>query len=418
MRSSLLPLLLVALAALVAAWSKEDHEIFRLHDEVTAHEGANTTFYSFIGVSPSATQDELNKAYRKKSRSLHPDKAVRSWEAEYALKHKKSQKGTKPGVKVSKGPSKKELEKYRVEASERFARLGLVAGVLRGPGRDRYDHFLRNGFPTWRGTGYYYARFRPGLGSVLFGLFIVGGGFAHYGAMLLSWKQHREFVERYVRHARRTAWGDETGIQGLDNIGETVAAPPPAQPQQSEEADGMQLLNRRQKRQQEKEDKKASKKPGGKKSGNGSSTPRGSGVSTPVSAPVDATLTSGPVGAKKRVRAENGKTLVVDSVGNVYLEETTEDGQTHEYLLDPEEIPRPSIYDTLVFQAPKWAWRKSVGKFFTSSDAEPDSPVDEPTVLTPTTSEDEAVEKLKGAMAANPNSEARKRNVKNRAHRK
>ena len=28
----------------------------------------------------------------------------------------------------------------------------------------RYDFFYKNGLPKWRGTGYYYSRFRPGLG--------------------------------------------------------------------------------------------------------------------------------------------------------------------------------------------------------------------------------------------------------------
>lgn len=27
-----------------------------------------------------------------------------------------------------------------------------------------YDFFYKNGVPRWRGTGYYYSRFRPGLG--------------------------------------------------------------------------------------------------------------------------------------------------------------------------------------------------------------------------------------------------------------
>ena len=56
-----------------------------------------------------------------------------------------------------------------------------------------------------------------------------------------------------------------------------------------------------------------------------------------VSTPIEAELTSGPVGAKKRTVAENGKILIVDSVGNVYLEEQTEEGQTHEFLLDVSE---------------------------------------------------------------------------------
>lgn len=69
---------------------------------------------------------------------------------------------------------------------ERFARLGVVASILRSEeGRERsvsrevtweyyfgltcslecrYDFFYKNGVPRWRGTGYYYSRFRPGLG--------------------------------------------------------------------------------------------------------------------------------------------------------------------------------------------------------------------------------------------------------------
>ena len=29
---------------------------------------------------------------------------------------------------------------------------------------NRYDFFYKNGVPKWRGTGYYYSRFRPGIG--------------------------------------------------------------------------------------------------------------------------------------------------------------------------------------------------------------------------------------------------------------
>jgi hypothetical protein len=31
----------------------------------------------------------------------------------------------------------------------------------------RYDFFYKNGVPKWRGTDYYYSRFRPGLGVSL-----------------------------------------------------------------------------------------------------------------------------------------------------------------------------------------------------------------------------------------------------------
>ena len=86
--------------------------------------------------------------------------------------------------------------------------------------------------------------------------------------------------------------------------------------------------NRKQKRAMEKEKKK-----GPSKSTNNSrlaDKAKNEGVSTPV----EAELTSGPVGAKKRTVAENGKILIVDSVGNVYLEDETEEGDRHEFLLD------------------------------------------------------------------------------------
>jgi len=116
------------------------------------------------------------------------------------------------------------------KATERYQRLTVVANILKGKGRARYDHFLNNGFRVWRGTGYYYSRFRPGLGTVLLGLFLAGGGAAYYGALLLSWKRQREFMDRYIRHARRAAWGDETGIKcipGLDGLPATL--PPPVE---------------------------------------------------------------------------------------------------------------------------------------------------------------------------------------------
>ena len=232
------------------------------------------------------------------------------------------------------------------KATERYQRLTVVANILKGEGRARYDHFLNNGFPTWRGTGYYYTRFRPGLGTVLLGLFLAGGGGAHYGALLLSWKRQREFVDRYIRHARRAAWGDETGIKGIPGLDGTVAAAPPP----AEEPDlGTLQMNRRQKRQMEKEQKREKQGKTVKSGG------RASGTQTP-------TGTAGPTGERKRVQAENGKVLVVDSTGNVYLEQQDEDGVTQEFLLDMDEIPRPTIRDTALYRFPAWIYRTAVNR--------------------------------------------------------
>ena len=173
----------------------------------------------------------------------------------------------------------------------------------------------------------------------------------HYGAMYLSWKRQREFVERYIRHARRTAWGDDSGIRGIPGIDGAMtgtSAAPPASGFAQE--NGQAVLNRRQKRMQEKEAKKE------KKSGRGN---KGSGISTPQESEPE---TLGPQGSKKKVQAENGKMLIVDSIGNVFLEEENEEGETGEYLLDPNEIPKPTYRDTIVFRLPVWAFRTVKGR--------------------------------------------------------
>lgn len=322
-----------------------DHEIFRLRDEVELAEGPGTTFYDFLGLTPSASYDEIVKAQRKKSKTLHPDKVKQSFIAQRSAQKPKKKPGAKPGVHVSKGPSQREIQATVKKATQRYQRLTVVANILKGEARDRYDHFLKSGFPAWRGTGYYYSRFRPGLGTVLVGLFLVLGGGAHYGVLVLSWNQRREFVTRYIRQARRAAWGDETGIKGISGLDGSTASvlAPVGEP----DAGGMQM-NRKQKRQMEKEDRK------GKKAGKGAGRPPG--THTPDSNP------AAPAGEKKRITAENGKTLVVDSIGNVFLEED-EDGVVQEFLLDPDEEPRPTLKDTALCRLPVCLYKKALSPF-------------------------------------------------------
>ena len=281
-----------------------DQEIFRLRDEVELYEGVGVTFYEFLGIKPSANQDDIAKAFKKKSRTLHPDKVKQKLVADKST--------DKNGVKVKKTPSKAEIRAAQKEASDRFARLGVIKDILKGSGRARYDHFLSNGFPKWRSTGYYYARYRPGLGSVLLGLFIFVGGGGHWLALYMSWKRQQEFVGRYIKFARHAAWGDTLNIPGLDNVSTPNAT--------GDETDPMaQQMNRRQRRMQEKDTKKDKAEKKLKKAS------KASPAATP---PV------GSTGARKRVVAENGKVLVVDSVGNVFLEQIDEDGQSQEFLLD------------------------------------------------------------------------------------
>jgi hypothetical protein len=223
----------------------------------------------------------------------------------------------------------------------------VVAEILKGSGRERYDYFLKHGFPRWRGTGYYYSRFRPGLGSVLVGLFIAVGGGAHYAALVLSWRRQVEFVERYIRHARRAAWGDELGIKGiggLENFGAGSGSAAGTGADAGEDAPV--VMNRRQKRMMDKENKKEKK----------------SKVRRDEDSPGPAAGTVSPAGDRKRVVAENGKVLIVDATGNVFLEEENEDGVTEEYLLDTSEIQRPTIRDTMVFRVPAWMFRQTIGR--------------------------------------------------------
>ncbi|KAF3901452.1 hypothetical protein ABW21_db0205304 [Orbilia brochopaga] len=318
-------LLLLPAAALVAAWSKEDHEIFRLKDEVEATEG-KINFYDFLNApSVYATQDELNKAYRKTSRQIHPDKFV----SPARLK--------KAGATPTFYPPKSTyIPQTRQAADERFARLGLVANILRGPERERYDHFLRNGFPRWRGTGYYYSRFRPGLVSVLLGLWVVLAGGGHYLVMRVNTTQQRRFMEGYIADARTAAWGNNHGLANLnlDTVGDASGSsrggtPPPA-------VQG----NRKQRR--------AAKAAGS----------NNSGTNTPPA------VSDKPQHiAKRKVTSENGKVFMVTALGDVSLVEEDEDGVMREYLLDLDEIPTAQWRNTAMVRAPMSVYQFVKDKF-------------------------------------------------------
>lgn len=341
-----LPLLLLSVVCLLLTLMSADREIFRVRDELATALGPEITFYDFVGVPPSASLDDINKAYRKKTRQLHPDKVKQQLAADRAKAAKKAgsgdkDKNKKPGVNVSKGPTAAEVRAAVKRASDMQARLSIVTNVLRGPERDRYDHFLANGFPTWKGTEYYYNRYRPGFGTVLFGLFVFVGGGAHYIALYMSWKRQREFVERYIKYARHAAWGNSIG--GVDLGGDIGADPslggagavlPPVDTAAADDEPQQNMaMNRKQRRMQERDAKRDAAREsttGRRAARRGLSTnASNSGTATPTAQPP-----AGPTGAKKRVVAENGKILVVDSLGDVYLEQIDEEGKVEELLLD------------------------------------------------------------------------------------
>ncbi|EIW61980.1 DnaJ-domain-containing protein [Trametes versicolor FP-101664 SS1] len=175
---------LAVLVTAVVAWTKEDHEIFDLVSAIESTEGKGTTFYSWLNIPPTATTNEVSKAYRKKSLQLHPDK--------------------NKGVK---------------NAHERFARLGVVAAILRNAEkRERYDFFYKNGVPKWRGTGYYYSRFRPGIGTVLSFLVILTSGL-QYLVQKMNYNRDVKRVQQIMDQARAVAWGTKgTPIEGQRKV--------------------------------------------------------------------------------------------------------------------------------------------------------------------------------------------------------
>ncbi|KJZ76720.1 hypothetical protein HIM_04056 [Hirsutella minnesotensis 3608] len=347
-------------------------EIFRIRDEISAHEpDPSATFYDILGITTSASQEDINRAYRKKSRSLHPDKVKQQLRLDRAKA---------AGGKAVKQPTASEVKAAIKAASERQARLSLIANILRGPSRERYDHFLNHGFPLWKGTDYYYTRYRPGLGTVVFGLFVIGGGAIHYLILYMSWKRQKEFVERYVKFARDTAWGDNLGIPGIETPPATAAAS--ANP--SDDEGPPMPMNRRQRRMQEKESKK--------EEGGGRSKKKTRKL---LAASREASSAPTPAGVRKRVVAENGKILVVDSQGDVFLEEEDEDGIIQEYLLDPNELHQPTFKDTAVVRVPAWFYNKSIGRFASKSatvDSDDAADADDSDAPQPTPSTDSAGE--------------------------
>jgi len=182
---------LALLVTVASAWEKEDHEIFDLVSELQVSEGKGTTFYSFIGVPSTATLAQINKAYRKKSMELHPDK----------------------------NPEVKGIQ-------ERFARLGLIATMLRTTeGRERYDHFYKNGVPRWRGTGYYYSRWRPGMIEV--SIFLISfTSLLQYIVQHMTYKMDIQRIEKIVSEAKAAAWGPKMiPVQGSRKLKMTLANP-------------------------------------------------------------------------------------------------------------------------------------------------------------------------------------------------
>lgn len=171
-------------------WSASDYEIFKLNDKVKEDLGKDTTFYSWLNLpkGPKSSYEEINQAYRKLSKRIHPDRFA--------------------------GKSKK----LRKQAEEKFQRFSLVGNILRDRAlKKRYDYFLDKGFPKWKGTGYYYSKFRPGV-ALTIGLLFVIAGVLQFVALKINRKQDYKRVKGLREEIKRQAWGGSTipPTDGLD----------------------------------------------------------------------------------------------------------------------------------------------------------------------------------------------------------
>ncbi|CAB86346.1 DNAJ domain-containing protein Erj5 [Schizosaccharomyces pombe] len=157
--------ILLLLFGVCLAWTSSDLEIFRVVDSLKSILKNKATFYELLEVPTKASIKEINRAYRKKSILYHPDK----------------------------NPKSKEL----------YTLLGLIVNILRNTEtRKRYDYFLKNGFPRWKGTGYLYSRYRPGLGAVLVLLFLLIS-IAHFVMLVISSKRQKKIMQDHIDIARQ-----------------------------------------------------------------------------------------------------------------------------------------------------------------------------------------------------------------------
>ena len=189
-----------------------------------------------------------------------------------------------------------------------------MAKILRGPLRERYDHFLKNGFPERRGSGYFYTRVRPGMGTVFFGLFLLSG-VAHYIILVVNTRKQKEFMANIIKETRQAAFGP-SGVSGLAAaLGESSG-------------DDATVA------------KKLAKKDKKKRTG-------------------ETDVDNTPV----RRKVSNGlKSFIVEGNGDVFLIDETEDGPV-ELLLDVNDIEPAKWGNTILAKWPRGIWNLTIGRF-------------------------------------------------------
>lgn len=91
---------------------------------------------------------------------------------------------------------------------------------------------IRNGFPRWRGTGYFYARYRPGLGFVLLFLTLMTSAI-QLVILNLNYRRDSKRLNMLIANAKLLAWGPrfrsiEAGlaIDGTDEHNKNIIVAP------------------------------------------------------------------------------------------------------------------------------------------------------------------------------------------------
>ncbi|GMS88995.1 hypothetical protein PENTCL1PPCAC_11170, partial [Pristionchus entomophagus] len=150
-------MLLLSIIQGCVAWDQQELGMYDLIEEV------NQNFYELFGIEPTATTQEVKKAYRKMSLEWHPDRNSAD------------------------------------NAAEKFRQVVGVYEVLKDASmREKYDSVLENGMPDWRSGIYYYRRYRKMGGAEASLLLFIALSGGHY---LMLWGSF--FEKRLVENQRR-----------------------------------------------------------------------------------------------------------------------------------------------------------------------------------------------------------------------
>lgn len=154
----------IFISAVIGAFSNVDLEIFELQHKLNAVSDSDVDFYSFIKVEngPRASFDEINRAYKKISRDLHPDKLTRKI------------KGTG-----------KDYQREVSQINKRYEMVTLIGAILRSSKKERYDFYLKRGFPQYVNGKYTLPIFKPTLLLTIALLF----GFVNFSLYILNYLQ-------------------------------------------------------------------------------------------------------------------------------------------------------------------------------------------------------------------------------------